>query len=210
MFPFRFPAPRHFMRSSGLERGPLSLVSITEELLGRKSSGSGIESREYGCRDPSRWPCDTLNQQKLTITSQTGGGRSVGIVRTWTQTTEFFLTIKSFYTCFGPFGHFQATVLWLQLPHFVSWIETHIDAIHHVFQSCLKRALLRYHFSVAFVFPVMPHFILLSYCYQFYHSRTLVVVIFPVNVTYLILCVALCLSILYSRRYYLQYAKIYY
>jgi hypothetical protein len=36
----------------GLERGPLILVSTTEELLGRKSSGSGLESR----RDPSRWP----------------------------------------------------------------------------------------------------------------------------------------------------------
>jgi hypothetical protein len=32
----------------GLERGPLSLVSTTEELLGRKSSGSGPEIREYG------------------------------------------------------------------------------------------------------------------------------------------------------------------
>jgi hypothetical protein len=29
----------------GLERGPLSLVSTTEELLGRNSSGSGLESR---------------------------------------------------------------------------------------------------------------------------------------------------------------------
>jgi hypothetical protein len=35
----------------GLERGPLRLVSTTEELLGRKSSDSGLESREYGCRD---------------------------------------------------------------------------------------------------------------------------------------------------------------
>jgi hypothetical protein len=38
----------------GLERGPLSLVSTTEELLERKSNGSGLESREYGRRDPSR------------------------------------------------------------------------------------------------------------------------------------------------------------
>jgi hypothetical protein len=38
----------------GLERGPLSLVSTIEELLGRKSSGSGQENREYGRRDPSR------------------------------------------------------------------------------------------------------------------------------------------------------------
>jgi hypothetical protein len=34
-------------------RSPLSLVSTTEELLGRKSSGSGLEIREYGSRDPS-------------------------------------------------------------------------------------------------------------------------------------------------------------
>jgi hypothetical protein len=32
----------------GLERGPLSLVSTTEELLGRKNSGSALENREYG------------------------------------------------------------------------------------------------------------------------------------------------------------------
>jgi hypothetical protein len=30
----------------GLERGPLSLVSTTEELLDRKSSGSGLENQE--------------------------------------------------------------------------------------------------------------------------------------------------------------------
>jgi hypothetical protein len=34
----------------GLERGPLSLVSITEELFERKSSGSGLENRDYGRR----------------------------------------------------------------------------------------------------------------------------------------------------------------
>jgi hypothetical protein len=38
----------------GLEQGPLSLVSTTEELLGRKSTGSGLERREYGRRDSSR------------------------------------------------------------------------------------------------------------------------------------------------------------
>jgi hypothetical protein len=38
----------------GLERGPLSLVSTTEELLDRKVSGSYLENREYGRRDPSR------------------------------------------------------------------------------------------------------------------------------------------------------------
>jgi hypothetical protein len=34
----------------GLERGPLSLVSTIEELLDRKSSGSGLKIREYGRR----------------------------------------------------------------------------------------------------------------------------------------------------------------
>jgi hypothetical protein len=36
----------------GLERGPLNLVSTIEELLGRNSSGSGLENREYGHRGP--------------------------------------------------------------------------------------------------------------------------------------------------------------
>jgi hypothetical protein len=34
-----------------LERGPLSLMSTTEELLGGSSSGSGLEKRDYGRRD---------------------------------------------------------------------------------------------------------------------------------------------------------------
>jgi hypothetical protein len=38
----------------GLERCPLSLVSTIEELLGRNSSGSGLEIRDYGRRDPQR------------------------------------------------------------------------------------------------------------------------------------------------------------
>jgi hypothetical protein len=38
----------------GLERGPLSLVSTIEEVLGRKSSGFGLENLEYGRRDPLR------------------------------------------------------------------------------------------------------------------------------------------------------------
>jgi hypothetical protein len=32
----------------------LSLVSTTEGILGRKSSDSGVEIREYGRKDPSR------------------------------------------------------------------------------------------------------------------------------------------------------------
>jgi hypothetical protein len=78
-----------FWEVVGLERGPLSLVSAIEELLERKSSGSGLENREYGHRDPSRWPRGIHYPQKLAITSPTSGGRSVGIVRSRTQTMEF-------------------------------------------------------------------------------------------------------------------------
>jgi hypothetical protein len=73
----------------GLERGPLSIMSTTEELLGSKSSGSGLQNRDYGRRDLSRWPHGTLYPQKLALTSPTSGGRSVSIVRSRTQRTEF-------------------------------------------------------------------------------------------------------------------------
>jgi hypothetical protein len=66
-------------------------VSTTEELLERKSSGSGLESREYGRRDSPRWPRGTLYTLKLALTPPTSGGRSVDIVRSRTQATEFFV-----------------------------------------------------------------------------------------------------------------------
>jgi hypothetical protein len=78
----------------GLEQGPLSLVSTIEELFGRKSSGFSLESREYGRKEPSRSPRGTLYPQKLALTSPTSGGRSVGIVRSRTQATEFSLVIE--------------------------------------------------------------------------------------------------------------------
>jgi hypothetical protein len=45
---------RIFWQAVGLERGPLSLVSSIEELIGRKISGSGPEIREYSRGDLSR------------------------------------------------------------------------------------------------------------------------------------------------------------
>jgi hypothetical protein len=62
-------------------------VSTTEELLERKSSDSGLENREYGNRDPSRWPRGTLYPQKMALLS-------VSIVRSRTQTTEFSFSIS--------------------------------------------------------------------------------------------------------------------
>jgi hypothetical protein len=42
-----------FWEVVGLDRGPLSIVSTLEELLGRNSSGFVLESRENVRRDPS-------------------------------------------------------------------------------------------------------------------------------------------------------------
>jgi hypothetical protein len=78
-----------FWEVAGLERGPLSLVSTSKQLLGRNSSGSGLENRECGRGDPLRWPRDTLYPQKMALTSPACGDRSVGIVRLRTKTTEF-------------------------------------------------------------------------------------------------------------------------
>jgi hypothetical protein len=97
----RFDSRRYqiFWEAMGFERSPLSLVSTIEELFGLKSSGSGLENWEYGCRDPSRWPRDTLCSQHLLITSPTSGCRSVCIVRSRTQATEFSLVKFSLVVC---------------------------------------------------------------------------------------------------------------
>jgi hypothetical protein len=53
--------PKIFREVVGLERDPLSHVSTVEELLGRRSSGSFLEIREYGRWDPSRLLRGTLH-----------------------------------------------------------------------------------------------------------------------------------------------------
>jgi hypothetical protein len=78
-----------FWEVVGLERGPLSLVSTTEELLGRKSSGSGLENR----KDPSRRPCGTIFPHKLALTSPTSGCRSVDMALSRTEATEFSFSL---------------------------------------------------------------------------------------------------------------------
>jgi hypothetical protein len=79
-----------------LEQDPLSLVRITEELLERKSSGSGLENRNNGRRHPLYWPRDTLYPQKLSLTSPTSGGRSVGIVHLRTKSHGVMMHPKYF------------------------------------------------------------------------------------------------------------------
>jgi hypothetical protein len=80
--------------------GPLSLVSTIEEVLGRASSGSGLENLEYGRRDPSRLPRGTLYSQKLVLTWQTNGSLSVGIFRSRSQAPELYIYIYIYiYVC---------------------------------------------------------------------------------------------------------------
>jgi hypothetical protein len=86
---FDFRLYQIFWEVVGLEQGPLSLVSTNEGLLGRKSSCSCLGNREYGRRDSSRWHVAPLYSQKLALISPTSGGRSVGIVHSQTQATEF-------------------------------------------------------------------------------------------------------------------------
>jgi hypothetical protein len=78
----------------GLERGPLSLVSTTEELLEGKSRGTGLDNRDYGRRGIHCADYATpLYPQQLALTSPTSGDRSVGIVHSLTQATEYVLII---------------------------------------------------------------------------------------------------------------------
>jgi hypothetical protein len=72
-----------------LERGPLILVRITEELFEWKSSGFGSrKARLTAVGIPLRSPRDILYPQKLALTSPTCGASSVGIVRLRTKVTE--------------------------------------------------------------------------------------------------------------------------
>jgi hypothetical protein len=75
----------------GLERDSLSLVSTTEEILGRKVAAPvyKTENTAVGIRHADHVAPSI--PKKLVITSPTSGSRSVGIVRSRTQTWSFFL-----------------------------------------------------------------------------------------------------------------------
>jgi hypothetical protein len=81
----------------------LYLIFDVIEIVGHLS---GLESREYGSRDPSRWPRGTLYPQKLALTSPSSGGRSAGIVRSRTQASEFVCFCFVFLV-----GHMTASVV---------------------------------------------------------------------------------------------------
>jgi hypothetical protein len=89
----RFPGLPDFLRSSGSGTGSTQPREYNWRAAWKKISGSGLKNRDYGRMEPSRWPRDNLYQQKLALTSPKSGGRSVGIVRSWTQATELLSTM---------------------------------------------------------------------------------------------------------------------
>jgi hypothetical protein len=82
---------RHYQKKKvvGLERGPLSLVSTTEELLERKVEAPVYKIENTAVRIRHADHVASSIRKKSAITSPTSGSRSVGIVRSRTQTTEF-------------------------------------------------------------------------------------------------------------------------
>jgi hypothetical protein len=62
----------------GLERGPLSLVSTTEELLEIKGSGSGLEGREYDRSGSVRADYAALLYPKIVGTGSADKRRPLG------------------------------------------------------------------------------------------------------------------------------------
>jgi hypothetical protein len=57
------------------------------------SNSSGVENWEYGCRDPSCWPCDTLCLRKLALTSLTSSSRS------WSLLFSYVCPIVQYLIC---------------------------------------------------------------------------------------------------------------
>jgi hypothetical protein len=100
--PGSIPGTTRIKKVVGLERGPLSLVSTTEELLDRKVAAPvyKTENTAVGIRHADH--VTPSIRKKLAITLPTSGGRSVGIVRSRSQIMEFnFLYHNMVLPCAG-------------------------------------------------------------------------------------------------------------
>jgi hypothetical protein len=75
-------------------------MSTIEELLERKSSGSGLGIRDLSAALTTR----PLYPQKLALTSPTNGGRSVGIVR---KTYQNILVVHLYINLIDDYVHFE-------------------------------------------------------------------------------------------------------
>jgi hypothetical protein len=71
----RFPALPDFPKSSGSVKDQPRTI---EELLGWKSSGSGLENGDYGRRDPSLWQVGTNFADKRRLLGQYGSLMDLG------------------------------------------------------------------------------------------------------------------------------------
>jgi hypothetical protein len=75
----------------------------------KKISRSGLENREYGRRDSSRWPHGTLYQHKLAPTSPTSGRR---YIRSWTHAREFIFLDTADVRWAPTLRHWYPSSLW--------------------------------------------------------------------------------------------------
>jgi hypothetical protein len=89
-----------FLELVGREGSLLSIMRTIEDLLGRNSNGSVIESPEYGHWNPLRWPRCTLYPKNLALRSPTSCGRSVGMVCCRTKSTDYDELDMAEYRCF--------------------------------------------------------------------------------------------------------------
>jgi hypothetical protein len=85
----RFSTLRDFLRSSGSGTGSTQPREYNWGATRKENSSSGLQSQEYGRREPFCWPRN-LYQQKLALTSLTSGGRSVGSVCSRTKVTVVY------------------------------------------------------------------------------------------------------------------------
>jgi hypothetical protein len=90
----------------GLERGPLSLVRIIEELLEWKSSGSGLENRDYRplesvaltTRNSPRYPVDRRLGGPQNQSGRRRGEKILDPTETRTLTPSVVQPVASHYT----------------------------------------------------------------------------------------------------------------
>jgi hypothetical protein len=76
-----------------LERGVLSLVGIKEELLGRKSSRSGLEDRDYDRKGSAALPTRHPSLSTKVSTNVADKRRSLRVVRSRTKATRLLLLL---------------------------------------------------------------------------------------------------------------------